>query len=49
LAEQKLQVVRVRIADLRRIESALKGLVLECHAAQGQVQCPLIESLQHSP
>jgi MerR family mercuric resistance operon transcriptional regulator len=49
LAEQKLQVVRVRIADLRRIESALEGLVLECHAAQGQVQCPLIESLQHSP
>jgi len=48
IAERKLAEVRVRLADLRRIESALAGLVIECRAARGAVKCPLIGSLQGS-
>ncbi|WP_136415957.1 Hg(II)-responsive transcriptional regulator [Herbaspirillum sp. ST 5-3] len=48
LAEQKLHDVRDRIADLRRIESALDQLVTRCESTQGAVKCPLITSLQHT-
>jgi MerR family mercuric resistance operon transcriptional regulator len=46
LAEQKLNDVRDKLADLRRIESALADLVRHCCAAHGTVSCPLISALQ---
>lgn len=48
-AERKLADVRVKLADLRRIEQVLAELVERCCAATGQVRCPLIEALQQTP
>lgn len=45
-AERKLADVRARLADLQRIEGALQQLVERCSAANGQVKCPLIETLR---
>lgn len=47
-AERKLADVRARLADLHRIESALRELVERCGATQGKVRCPLIRSLQEA-
>ena len=49
LAERKLEDVRVRLADLRSIESVLSQLVARCGATRGAVTCPLIASLQGTP
>ena len=46
LAERKLQDVRDKLEVLRRIESALGKLVVQCGSARGAVTCPLIASLQ---
>ena len=46
LAEQKLEDVRGRLADLHRIESALERLVEDCCASRGTVTCPMIAALQ---
>ena len=46
LAERKLKDVREKLKDLARMEAALSGLVCACHAAKGDVSCPLIASLQ---
>lgn len=46
LAERKLQDVRIKLADLARMESVLSQLVSACHARRGNVSCPLIASLQ---
>ena len=46
LAEQKLEDVRGKLADLRRIESVLARRVHDCCASHGTVSCPLIVSLQ---
>ena len=46
LAELKLQGVREKLADLRRIESVLGRLVARCSSGRGSVTCPLIASLQ---
>lgn len=46
LAERKLKDVREKLKDLVRMEAALSGLVCACHAAKGDVSCPLIASLQ---
>jgi MerR family mercuric resistance operon transcriptional regulator len=46
LAEQKLQDVRKKLTDLRRMESALAQLVSRCRSVRGAVKCPLISSLQ---
>ena len=46
LAEHKLKDVREKLADLKRMEFALSGLVRACHARKGNVSCPLIASLQ---
>jgi MerR family mercuric resistance operon transcriptional regulator len=48
LAEQKLEDVRGKLADLRRIESALVQLVHDCCASHGTVSCPLIVSLHRN-
>jgi len=45
MAVQKLDDVRAKLRDLRRIESTLTQLVADCCARQGTVKCPLIESL----
>ena len=44
-AQTKLDEVRERLADLRRMESALSELVERCTVTRGTVRCPLIESL----
>ena len=48
LAQRKLQGVREKLADLRRIESVLGQLVAHCDSVRGSVKCPLISSLQQS-
>ncbi len=45
LAEHKLGDVREKLADLRRIEKALRQLVERCGSASGAVKCPLISAL----
>ncbi len=49
LAEQKLADARSKLADLRKVESALVGLVKNCCASQGALSCPLISTLQARP
>ncbi len=46
LAERKLQDVRAKLADLRRIQRTLRRLVARCDSARGAVKCPLIGSLR---
>jgi len=46
IAQQKLQDIREKLADLQRIEAALDQLVARCGSADNAVQCPLISSLQ---
>ncbi|GLQ87384.1 Hg(II)-responsive transcriptional regulator [Dyella flagellata] len=46
LGENKLAIVRERIAQLRRVEQALTELVDQCHCNTGQVHCPLIAALE---
>ncbi len=46
LAEHKLKDVREKLADLRRIESALARLVDDCCARKGTIACPIIAALQ---
>lgn len=45
MAEEKLEDVRAKLRDLRRIESALSRLVANCSARQGTIACPLIAAL----
>lgn len=46
IAEHKLADMRVRLADLQRVETALQALVEACAAASGTIRCPLIGALQ---
>jgi MerR family transcriptional regulator, mercuric resistance operon regulatory protein len=48
IAEHKLDAVRSRLKDLRRMESVLSRLVGRCRSARGTVSCPLIAAL-HTP
>jgi MerR family mercuric resistance operon transcriptional regulator len=45
-AQVKLEDVRARLEDLRRMERALEGLVRQCGASRGKVRCPLIVALK---
>lgn len=45
MAEQKLDDVRAKLHDLRRIERALHRLVAECGGRRGTIACPLIAAL----
>jgi MerR family mercuric resistance operon transcriptional regulator len=45
LASIRLADVRIRLADLKRMEAALSKLVGECNARHGNVSCPLITAL----
>lgn len=44
-AQTKLDEVRVRLANLRRMEATLAELVDRCAVSRGTVRCPLIASL----
>jgi len=44
-AEHKLTDVRAKLADLRRMETALAQLIRRCAATSGRVRCPLISTL----
>jgi MerR family mercuric resistance operon transcriptional regulator len=48
-AQAKLADVRAKLADLRRMEDALVGLIKLCGAAKGKVRCPLIAALKRVP
>ena len=48
LATERLVQVRAKISDLRRLESALEGIVVECDRRQTFSGCPLIEALTQS-
>jgi len=48
LGAEKLEDVRAKLVDLRRIESALATLVRRCGTNKGRVTCPLIAALQGS-
>ena len=45
IAELKLDDVRSKLRDLRRMESVLKRLVADCCASRGTIACPLIAAL----
>ncbi|MDE2308928.1 MAG: Hg(II)-responsive transcriptional regulator [Xanthomonadaceae bacterium] len=45
LAALRLADVRARLADLKRMETALSTLVDQCCSYDGSVSCPLIASL----
>lgn len=47
-AEQKLEDVRSKLDDLRRIESVLVQLVKRCRSGRSTISCPLIAAL-HEP
>lgn len=46
MAEQKLDDVRSKLRDLRRMESALERLVADCCRTRGSITCPLIAALR---
>lgn len=46
-ATLKLQEVRSKLDDLKRIEKALSQLIGLCGQADGQVNCPMISALNH--
>lgn len=45
-AESKLAEVRLKLADLQRMEAALSGLILLCGSGKGNVRCPLIAAME---
>ena len=45
LAEQKVQIVKKKISDLRKIQAALDKLINECGTGRKGRGCPIIESL----
>lgn len=45
LAEQKLETIRARIADLERMRRLLEGLVRECRRGKRPRACPIIATL----
>lgn len=46
MAEQKLDNVRLKLRDLRRMEAVLKRLVADCCDRRKRISCPLIEALR---
>lgn len=46
LAEKKLIAVKAKIKDLRKLETALDGLLDECRSNDDSSHCPVIDSLQ---
>ncbi|HET9581144.1 MAG TPA: Hg(II)-responsive transcriptional regulator [Usitatibacter sp.] len=48
LAEQKLETIRARIADLERMETLLEGLVRQCRRGKRPRACPIIATLSRA-
>lgn len=46
LAEQKLAMVKEKLAGLRQIERALSDMISQCKSSRGNVRCPMIMALQ---
>ena len=46
LAEYKLSTVKEKMADLKRLESALMELLTQCNSNDDDSYCPIIDSLQ---
>lgn len=46
MAEHKLDNVRVKLRDLRRMEAVLKRLAADCGSSRGTISCPLIAALR---
>lgn len=46
MAEHKLDDVRLKLRDLRRMETVLKRLVADCCSSRGTISCPLIAALR---
>jgi MerR family mercuric resistance operon transcriptional regulator len=46
LGRHKLDEVRAKLGDLRKIEAVLARLVRDCGGRRGTVSCPLIAALQ---
>jgi MerR family transcriptional regulator, mercuric resistance operon regulatory protein len=45
LAEEKLGLVKARIADLERMRRALEDLIARCEVRRGKIACPIIATL----
>lgn len=45
LAEQKLNRVKAKVQDLKRLENVLQDLVIQCSSNVDQAHCPIIETL----
>ena len=45
IAARRLEQIRTRIADLRRIEKALGHVLHECEAQSGTPHCPIIDAI----
>jgi len=45
MAKSKLASIQARIADLRRMEKLLKGLITECESGKPPQACPIIGAL----
>jgi len=45
LAEQKLDRIKAKVQDLKRLENALQDLVRQCDSNVSQAHCPIIETL----
>lgn len=45
-AETKLVEVRLKLADLHRMEAVLSALVRLCGSGRGKVRCPLIAAME---
>ena len=45
MAKTKLASVQARVADLRRMERLLKGLIAECESGKRPQACPIIRAL----
>jgi MerR family transcriptional regulator, mercuric resistance operon regulatory protein len=49
LAQQKLDLVDARIADLTRLRKTLRELIGRCESGRGRMACPIIKSLLAEP
>lgn len=47
IANTRLAQVEAKIADLRRIETVLKRLIVECEHTKSSLPCPIIHTLAH--
>ena len=48
IASRRLEQIRGRIADLRRMEKTLAHVLHECEAHSGRPRCPIIEAIAGS-